>query len=160
MNFLINPLTSTEVPVLLEMIRELAQFEHLEHELGATVESLRDSFFGPRPAAGALLARCDGAPAGYAVYFFTFSSFVGRPGIWLDDVFVRPAFRHHGVGHGLIKAVARIGAERHCGRFEWTALNWNHSALEFYGRLGAQVMGDWVLLRLDSSGIRRVAGME
>jgi GNAT superfamily N-acetyltransferase len=112
-----------DIPVLLELIRELARFERLEDEVEATVESLRDSFLGPQPAAGALLARCDGEPAGYAIYFFTFSSFVGRPGLWLDDLFVRPVYRQQGLGRALLEAVARLGAERNCGRFEWTALN-------------------------------------
>jgi GNAT superfamily N-acetyltransferase len=139
------------------LIRELARFERLEHEVQATVESLRDSFFGPRPAAGALLARCNAEPVGYAIYFFTFSSFVGRAGLWLDDLYVRPAFRRRGLGCALLQAVVEIGAARDCGRFEWTALNWNRSALDFYQRLGARVMDDWVLLRLDADGLRRVA---
>ena len=107
-------------------------------------------------AAGALLARCGGKPVGYAIYFFTFSSFVGRPGLWLDDVYVRPAFRKRGLGLGLIKAVARIGVERNCGRFEWTALNWNEHALNFYRGLGAQKREEWVLLRMDSAELSRL----
>jgi len=135
----------------------LARFERLEHEVKATVESLQEAFFSDQPAAGALLARGGGEPAGYAIYFFTFSSFVGRRGIWLEDVYIRPAFRQLGLGRGLIKAVADVGAERNCGRFEWTALNWNKPALDFYNRLGAQTMDEWVLLRLDAEGLRRVA---
>ena len=160
MNSTIKPVAPAELPVLLEMIRELARFEKLEHEVGATLESLRDSFFGPQPAAGALLATLDGVPAGYAIYFFTFSSFVGRAGIWLDDVYVRPEFRRHGLGRKMIEAVARIGVERNCGRYEWSALNWNRNALDFYGRLGARVMDDWVMLRLDENGMRRLAAVE
>jgi GNAT superfamily N-acetyltransferase len=157
MDAVIAPVTPDEVPVLLELIRELARFEHLEHEVQATAESLKDSLFAPQPVAGALLARCDGQPAGYAIYFFTFSSFVGRAGLWLEDVYVRPEFRRRGLGRGLIEAAARIGAERNCGRFEWTALNWNERALEFYRRLGARKMDEWVLLRMDSEGLRRLA---
>lgn len=160
MNFAINPVTPAQLPVLLEMIRELARFEKLEHEVGATEKSLHDSFFGPQPTAGALLAAGDGTAAGYAIYFFTFSSFAGRAGIWLDDVYVRPEFRSHGLGRKLIEAVARVGVERNCGRYEWSALNWNHHALDFYKRLGAQVMEDWLMLRLDAKGMRRVAGAE
>jgi len=107
--------------------------------------------------AGALLARCDGEVAGYALYFFTFSSFIGRPGLWLDDVYVQPAFRQRGIGGALMRAVAKIGAERNCGRFEWTALNWNENALEFYRKLGAQAMEEWVLLRMNAEGMRRLA---
>jgi len=157
MNSAITPLMPGEIPALLQLILELARFERLEHEVDATLESLREAFFGEQPAAGALLARSSGEPAGYAIYFFTFSSFVGRRGIWLEDVYVRPAFRKQGLGRALIKAVAEVGAEKNCGRFEWTALNWNKSALDFYGRLGARMMDEWVLLRMDSEGLRRVA---
>ncbi|MGA9453208.1 MAG: GNAT family N-acetyltransferase [Verrucomicrobiia bacterium] len=156
MDTAIAPVTSAEVPILLELIRELARFEHLEHEVQATVESLNGSLFGPQPVAGALLARCDGEAAGYAIYFFTFSSFVGRAGLWLEDVYVRPPFQKRGLGRGLIEAVARIGAERNCGRFEWTVLNWNERALAFYHRLGARAMNEWVLLRMTSADLRRL----
>lgn len=156
-DFAITSLTRSEVPALLELIRELARFECLEHEVEATTGLLTDAFFGPRPAAGGLIARCEGQVAGYAIYFFTFSSFVGRPGIWLEDVYVRPQFRKRGLGRGLIEAVARIGAERGCGRFEWTALNWNSNALEFYRGLGARAMEEWVLIRLGEEGLRRLA---
>src|SRR6266699_1288373 len=157
MDFAINPVTPAEVPPLLQLIRELAQFERLENELEATVESLLASLFGARPVAGALLGRSDCELAGYALYFFTFSSFVGRPGLWLEDIYVRPPFRHQGLGRALFQAVARIGAERNCGRFEWTALNWNRDALEFYRNLGAQVMDQWVLLRQNCDGLPRLA---
>src|SRR6267378_1026846 len=144
MRVAISKITKARIPGLLKLIRELAKFERLEHEVEATVESLRSSFFGPQPVAGAMLAHCDGKLAGYAIYFFTFSSFVGRQGLWLEDLYVRPEFRHRGLGRRLIKAVAQIGGERDCGRFEWTALNWNQKALEFYSRLGATVMDEWV----------------
>ena len=157
MNSAIKPVTPGEIPILLELILELARFERLEHEVKATVDSCKEAFFGAQPAAGALLARSGSEPAGYAIYFFTFSSFVGRRGIWLEDVYVRPAFRQQGLGRGLIKAVAQVGAERNCGRFEWTALNWNKPALDFYNRLGAKTMDEWVMLRLDEEGVRRVA---
>jgi GNAT superfamily N-acetyltransferase len=124
------------------------------------VELLHQALFGPQPAAGALLARTDGELAGYAIYYFTFSSFVGRAGIWLEDVYVRPAFRRRGLGRGLMEAVARVGVERDCGRFEWTALDWNEKALDFYRRLGARERKEWVLLRLDRAGLRRLGQPE
>jgi GNAT superfamily N-acetyltransferase len=153
----ITKITPDRIPDLLKLIRELAKFERLEHEVESTVELLRNAFFGPQPAAGALLVDCDGKLAGYAIYFFTFSSFVGRPGIWLEDLYVRPKYRRRGLGRRLIEAVARIGAERNCGRFEWTALDWNHKALNFYRKLDARVMDDWVILRLDARALRRLA---
>ncbi len=160
MDITVALVTPAEVPTLLELIRELARFERLEHEVEATAESLHASLFGPQPAAGALFARCDGAAAGYAIYFFTFSSFVGRAGIWLEDVYVRPPFRKRGLGRRLMEAVARIGAERGCGRFEWTALNWNERALEFYRGLGAQAMNEWVLFRVNPAELRRLRAAE
>src|ERR1700743_2787095 len=147
----ITPVTRAEVPALLELIRELARFEKLEHAVEATVDVLENSLFSPQPPAGALLARCDGQVAGYAIYFFTFSRFICRGGIWLEDVYVRPEFRKRGLGRGLIEAVAKIGVERNCGRFEWTALNWNEGALNFYRDLGAEELNEWVLLRMNSA---------
>ena len=158
MDFHIAPITSAEVPVLLKLIRELARFEKLEHELKATVPALRKAMFGPQPMAGALLAHCEGKAVGYAIYFTTFSSFLGRPGLWLDDLYVRPKFRRCGIGQGLIKAVAEVAAERNCGRFEWTALDWNKNALAFYRSLGAKTLDEWVLIRLDARGLRRLTG--
>ena len=107
MDLSINQITRQEVPALLELIRELARFEKLEHEVEATVDALSESLFGPNPVAGALLGRVQNELAGYALYFFTFSSFVGRPGIWLEDLYVRPAFRRQGLGRMMIEAVAR-----------------------------------------------------
>jgi GNAT superfamily N-acetyltransferase len=158
MDFSVNQITRDEVPALLELIRELARFEKLEHEVEATEESLSECLLGANPVAGALLGRVQNELAGYALYFFTFSSFVGRPGIWLEDLYVRPAFRRQGLGRAMIEAVARIGADRNCGRFEWTALNWNKNALDFYRKLGAQMMDEWVLVRLNAEGLKRVAG--
>ena len=157
MDITISHATPTEVPMLLELIRELARFEKLEHEVEATAESLQEALFGPQPAAGALLARVEGEAAGYAIYFSTFSSFIGRAGIWLDDLYVRPSFRQRGLGRRLIQAVAKVGAERGCGRFEWLALDWNERALEFYRSLGARVMDEWVLLRLNATELQRLA---
>jgi GNAT superfamily N-acetyltransferase len=157
MDFQIGPLSRGDVPVLLKLIRELACFERLEHEVQATVRSLNASLFGRRRVASALLARWGGEPAGYAIYYFTFSSFVGRRGLWLDDLFVRPEFRSKGLGRALLRAVAQVGAKHNCGRFEWTALDWNRRALDFYRTLGAAVMDEWVFLRLNSRGLKRLA---
>jgi GNAT superfamily N-acetyltransferase len=154
--FTISSAGEEAVPVLLGMIRELAEFEHLAATLEVTAESLRAALFGPRPVASALLARADGGIAGYAVYFTTFSTFVGRPGVFLDDLYVRPAFRRRGIGRALVGAVAAICAELG-GRFEWITLRWNDSALRLYRSLGAEVMDEWTLLRLNGRGVRRFA---
>jgi len=152
----IRPVTRGEVPELLALIRELARFEKLDHEVVATNEGLTRALFGPQTTCGALLARCDGQVAGYAIYFFTFSSFVGRPGIWLEDLYVRPEFRRRGLGVGLIRAVARVGVDHDCGRFEWTALNWNEKALKLYAQLGAEKMDEWILLRMNADAMTRL----
>jgi GNAT superfamily N-acetyltransferase len=155
--FDIRPAAESDVPAILEMIRELAEFEKLSHEVQTDGGALRAALFGERPAAAALLARVDGAAAGYAVYYRTFSTFVGRPGVFLEDVYVRPQFRKCGLGRAMIEAVAKISVELGGGRFEWMALNWNENALRFYRGLGAQVMGDWVLLRMTPDEVRQLA---
>ncbi len=157
MSLTINTATPADVPSLLELIRELARFERLEHEVQATASSLRESLFGSPPVAGALLVRWGHELAGYAIYFFTFSSFVGRLGLWLDDLYVRPAYRRQGLGRALLERVADIGARRGCGRFEWTALRWNENALQFYQRLGARQLDEWVMLRMEAPAIRSLA---
>jgi GNAT superfamily N-acetyltransferase len=160
LNFAIRPACESDVRDLMRMIRELAQFETLEHELKTTETALHNWLFGPYPAAAALIATVDGVRAGYAVYFHTFSSFMGKPGIFLEDVYVRPQFRRRGLGSALLKAVARIGVARGCGRFEWIALHWNQTALKFYESLGSRVLEDWVLLRMNSQEMRTLAGVE
>jgi GNAT superfamily N-acetyltransferase len=155
--FAITAATESDVPALLGMIRELAEFEHLAQEVEITATSLRDALFVPNPVAAALLARVGGVLAGYAVYFRTFSTFVGRPGIFLDDVYVRPAYRTRGVGRALLRHVARIGAESRYGRFEWIALRWNENALRFYQSIGARQLDDWVMLRMTGAQMRRLA---
>ena len=157
MSFAISQIVPAEIPELLTLIRELARFERLEHEVEATVESLHDSFFGPEPVAGAFLARQGQDLAGYAIYFFSFSSFVGRRGLWLDDVYVRPAFRRLGLGRALLGRVAGLAARHGCGRLEWSALRWNQNALEFYANLGAKQLDDWVVFRMNEQSVKRLA---
>ena len=153
-SFTINPATESDVPALLALIRELAEFEHLAHEVEVTAASLREALFGAHPVAGALLARVDGQVAGYAVYYRTFSTFVGRAGVFLDDLYVRPEFRKRGLGRALLGRVAAVDAEAGGGRFEWIALRWNENAFRFYRSLGAKVMDDWALLRMNSGEVR------
>ncbi|MBL9134402.1 MAG: GNAT family N-acetyltransferase [Verrucomicrobiales bacterium] len=154
--FGIVPATEADVPDLIEMIGELARFEGLSEELEVTADSLRAAMFGRHPAAGALIARIGGEVAGYAVYYRTFSTFVGRPGIFLEDLYVRPSFRQGGLGRALLVAVARIGVALGDGRFEWIALRWNESALRFYRGLGARPMDDWALLRMNRRDVAQL----
>jgi len=156
MEITIKPIEPQDVTELLEMIKDLARFEHLEREVEATADLLKQSFFGPQPAAGALFARCDGESAGYSIYFFTFSSFLARQGIWLEDIYVKPKFRKRGLGRRLIEAVAQVGVDRGCGRYEWMALNWNERALDFYQSIGARAMKEWVMHRMSPVELRRL----
>jgi GNAT superfamily N-acetyltransferase len=142
-----------DVPLLLELFAELAVYEQLEDELQATEELLGEALFGERPAARALIGACDSRAAGYAVYFPTFSSFLARPGVWLEDVFVRPEHRGAGVGRALLAAAA----QEYGGRLEWTALHWNELALGFYKSLGAETMDEWITHRLVGEPLARLA---
>ncbi len=152
-----------DVPVLLEMFGELAEYERLEHELRATEKWLSEALFGERPAAETLIAERDSSSGtgpevlGYALFFPTFSSFLATSGIWLEDLFVRPAHRGEGVGRALLSAVAARVREQGGERLEWAALDWNELALGFYRKLGAETMGEWITHRLDGAALERVA---
>jgi GNAT superfamily N-acetyltransferase len=149
----IRPVVPAEVPLILDLIRELAEFEQLAQELEVTAAGLQLALFGPNPVASALVARWDGAPAGYAVFYRTFSTFVGRPGVFLEDLYVRPACRKLGIGRALLTRVAQIGAEMGGGRLEWITLRWNENAFRFYRSIGASVMNEWALLRMSGAEI-------
>jgi GNAT superfamily N-acetyltransferase len=146
-----------DVPLLLELFRELAEYEHLEDELRATEQRLHDALFGPTPAAEALIAERGAEVAGYALFFPTFSSFLAIRGVWLEDLFVRPAHRGGGVGRALLAAVAARVRERGGERLEWAALDWNELALGFYRRIGAQTMSEWITHRLIGEQLERLA---
>jgi GNAT superfamily N-acetyltransferase len=149
---------SGDAGLLLQMFGELAEYERLTHLLEATEERIESSLFGEHPAAEALIAERAGEPAGYAVFFRTFSSFLARPGIWLEDIFVRPPHRRFGIGRALLAAVAARTREQGGERLEWAALDWNELALGFYRGLGAHTMGEWVTHRLDGDALARIAG--
>ncbi len=149
--------------MLLKLFGELAEYEHLTHELRATEEGLATTLFGERPPAEALIAeRCQGSDGpevlGYALFFPTFSSFLTSTGVWLEDLFVRPSYRGEGVGRALMSAVAGRTRELGGERLEWAALDWNELALGFYRRLGAETMGEWITHRLDGAALERAAG--
>ncbi len=150
--------TPGDIPVILEMIQELADYEKLTDLLRATEELYQEALFGEHPAAEALIAEHDGQTAGYAVFFPTFSTFLAIQGIWLEDIFVRPAHRRAGTGRALISAVASRLIERGGDRLEWSALKWNELALGFYRGLGAQTMDEWVTHRLIGDDLQRLAG--
>jgi len=147
--------TPDDVPLLLSFIREMAEFERLT--VSATEASLRDALFGEAAAARALLVFTSGEPIGYATYFFSFTSMMGRRAFWLDDLFVAPAFRGKGLGKALMAHLAGIAAQNQCARFEWIVLDWNTPAIEFYKALGAEMLTDWRACRLDEVALKRLA---
>ena len=152
----ITPATDADVPTILGFIRALAAYEKLSHEVTATEASLRQTLFGETRYAEALVGRVDGTPAGYALFFHNYSTFRGRPGLYLEDLFVLPAFRGRGVGRALLVATARVARDRNCARFEWTVLDWNAPAIAFYRRVGAAILPDWRVCRMDEQGIVRL----
>jgi GNAT superfamily N-acetyltransferase len=159
-SYLIRPATDADVPLILQLVRDLAAFENLTHEVEATGEKLRAALFPAdgRPAAECLLAFTDDhAPAGFAVYFTNYSTFLAKPGLYLEDLFVRPEFRQRGIGKALLLHVARLANQRGCGRMEWTVLDWNESAQAFYKKLGATVRPDWRICRLAGDALAKYA---
>jgi GNAT superfamily N-acetyltransferase len=154
----IAPAQPSDVPAIAAMIRALADYEKLAHLCVGTERELRDALFGARPDAEVLIARVRGAPAGFALFFHTFSTFLARRGLWLEDLFVYPEHRGIGLGKALLRAVARIAIERRCGRFEWAVLDWNTPAIRFYETLGATVMPDWRIVRVTGAALQDLAG--
>jgi GNAT superfamily N-acetyltransferase len=144
----IVPATERDVAVILGFIRKLAEYEKLSHQVAATEELLRDTLFGGRRVAEVLIAYLGDEPAGFALFFHNFSTFLGRPGIYLEDLFVEPAQRGQGIGKALLTEIAKIARERNCGRLEWAVLNWNRPAIDFYRGLGAVPLDDWTLFRV------------
>ena len=146
-----------DVPLILSLINELADYERLRHEAVATEASLNDALFGSNPGAEAVIARMDGDPAGFALFFHNFSTFLGRRGLYLEDLFVRPAFRGRAIGKSLLSYLAALAVERGCGRFEWQVLDWNRPARDFYERLGAKANSSWVSYRMTGEALKRLA---
>lgn len=148
---------ATDVPVILAFIRELAVYEHLEHEVVATEAELHAALFGPRPYAEVALACRDGQPVGFALYFHNFSTFVGKPGIYLEDLYVRPAARGLGAGKLLFAYLAKTALERGCARLDWAVLDWNEPSIGFYRSLAAIDQSEWTTYRLDGAALTRLA---
>ena len=153
----IQPATSADIPTIFNFIRGLAKYEKLSYEMKATKADLRKYLFGSRPAAAVLIAKLDRQPVGFALFFTTFSTFAGRPGIWLEDLFVLPEHRHHGIGRAILSAVARIAVRQKCARLEWSVLDWNTPAVRLYQKLGARAMRDWTTQRLTDKALVRLA---
>jgi GNAT superfamily N-acetyltransferase len=153
----IRKATEEEIPLILNFIRGLAEYEKLSHEVIADEDTLRDSLFGDRPAAEVVIARLDGEPVGFALFFHNMSTFLGRSGLYLEDLFVIPSARGRGIGRALLSHLAQIAVERNCGRMEWAVLDWNRPAIEFYEKLNARPMSDWIVYRLTGDALNQVA---
>jgi GNAT superfamily N-acetyltransferase len=149
----IRSATAADAALILDFIRELAAYEKLSDAVVATETDVRETLFGARPAAEAIIATLDGAPAGFAIFFANYSTFLARPGIYLEDLFVKPALRRRGVGRALFTHVARLAVARRCGRFEWSVLDWNEPAIAFYKSLGAVPMSEWTIFRLTGAAL-------
>ena len=158
MSLQIRAATSADVPVIAELIRGLARFEKLEHEVVMTDDLLAAGLFGERPYAEVLLAVDENRPVGFALFFHNFSTFLGRPGIYLEDLFVVPEDRGSGIGRALLEHLARLAVDRGCGRLEWAVLDWNRDAISFYERLGARPNSDWTVYRLTGEALTTLAG--
>ena len=155
--FEIRITTEADVPIILSLIRELAEYEREPNAVVATEAGLRDVLFGEKRSAEVLLALESGEAVGFAVYFYNFSTWLGRPGLYLEDLFVRPAVRGKGFGRALLERLAQIAKERGCGRMEWAVLDWNEPAIQFYRKLGAEPMNEWTVFRLTEEGIAKLA---
>ena len=157
MTLRLRPADPSDLHVIAELIRGLARFEKLEHEVKFTEEMLAVGLFGPRPYAEAVLAEEDSLPVGFALFFHNFSTFLARPGIYLEDLFVLPEHRGRGIGRALLAHLARLAAERGCGRLEWAVLDWNSEAIAFYERLGARPNTDWTIYRVAGEALDLLA---
>jgi GNAT superfamily N-acetyltransferase len=149
--------TERDVPLILRLIQGLAVYEKLEHEVTATEEGLRETLFGARPAADVIIAYAGDTPAGFALFFPNYSTFLGKPGLYLEDLFVLPEWRGQGLGLALMKRLAGIAVERGCGRFEWSVLDWNTPAIGFYEGLGARLMDGWSIVRVTGDALTKLA---
>ena len=156
--FNIRPATPKDIPVILDLIRQLAVYEKLEHMITGTDTMMHEALFGAQPSCKCVIAEEDERPIGFALYFTTFSTFLCKPGLYLEDLFVIPAARGKGYGRALLKHLASLTKSRDCGRFEWRVLDWNEPSIQFYKSLGATVMPEWHLVRMTEAEIGVLAG--
>jgi GNAT superfamily N-acetyltransferase len=152
----IRPATKADVPTILGFIGELAEYEKLPHEMVATEASLHRHLFGPRPMAEVLISELEAREVGFALFFHNFSTFLGKPGIYLEDIYVQPQARGKGVGSALLKEIARLAVARDCGRLEWSVLDWNEPSIGFYLSLGAVAMSDWTMYRVTGDALKKL----
>jgi GNAT superfamily N-acetyltransferase len=153
----IRPATVEDVSLILSFIKELAEYERLSYEIVATEDILRESLFGERRAAEVVIGQQGDDPAGFALFFHTFSTFLGRPGIYLEDLYVKPEFRGMGIGRAVLVYLARLAKERNCGRLEWSVLNWNEPAIRLYRGIGAVPMDEWTVYRVSDEALEELA---
>ena len=156
-NLVLRPATPSDVPTLLLLIRSLAEYEQLAHQVTGTEAQLREHLFGDRPYAEAILAEIDGQAIGFALFFFNYSTFLTRPGLYLEDLFVLPDHRQKGVGTALLSYLAQLAVSRNCGRLEWSVLDWNEPAINFYRKMGASVLPDWRICRVTDTSLQQLA---
>lgn len=155
-NLVIRQANEKDASLILNLIRQLAKYEKLLHEVEATENDIRDNIFGPKPYAEVLIAEYDGRPAGMALYFYNFSTFVGKPGIYLEDLFVLPEFRGKGIGKKLLLSLIKYANDKNCGRVEWCVLDWNKPAIDFYKSLGAISMDEWNVFRVSRDKFSKI----
>ena len=153
----IRPSTASDVQLILDFIRELAQYEREPQAVTATEADLLRDGFRPDPKFRVLIAEWEGKPAGFALFFYNYSTWLGRPGLYLEDLFVRPEFRGRGIGKQLLVHLAQLAVRENCGRFQWQVLDWNTPALEFYESLGAKVLKTWLTMRVEGNALERLA---
>lgn len=156
-DFRIVRTTPKDIPVILSFIQELAEYERLSHEVVVTEALLRETLFGENPSAEVVLGYFDEQPVAFAIFFHNYSTFLGRPGIYLEDLYVKPKMRGKGFGKAMLKYIAKLAKERQCGRLEWFVLNWNEPAIKFYEGLGAVPMNEWTVYRLTGAALDKLA---
>jgi GNAT superfamily N-acetyltransferase len=158
--FRLTPAVASDIPLILELIKALAEYEQMADQVVITEADLRVALFGPRPAAEVIIGYAGDQPAGFALFFQTFSTFKGRPGLYLEDIFVKPEWRKHGLGTMLLARLARIAVDRGYGRMEWSVLDWNEMALRVYRAVGARPMDEWTVYRLNGDALRQLAARD
>ena len=159
MTLSIRPAAAADLPLIAQFIRDLAEYEKLAHEVRFDEAKLGEKLFGPRPYAEVLIGELDGSPQGFALFFHNFSTFEGKPGIYLEDLFVRPEARGSGLGKALLAHLAKLCVERDCARLEWSVLDWNDPAIGFYKGLGARLMDEWTVMRVNGDALTRLANI-